>query len=75
MIYELFHYNKLTKVFEKRGHYIHIYDYKIYQGKHTKVHTLKYNTMISSYEINTTRYPCYQKALNIMWNLEKNAPL
>lgn len=75
MIYELFHYNKLTKLFEKKGYYIHIYEYKTHQGKYTKLHTLKYNTMISSYEINTTRYENYKKALNAMWNLEKNEPL
>jgi hypothetical protein len=75
MIYELVHYSQLTKVFEKRGHHIHMYEYKTYHGKHTKLHTLKYNTMTSSYEINSSRYPCYRNALNIMWNLDKHSPL
>jgi hypothetical protein len=75
MIYELFHYGKLTKVFEKRGYYIHIYEYITQRGKYTKLYTLKYNTMISSYEINTTRYTDYKQVLHVMWNLEKMAPL
>ena len=39
MIYELFHYGKLTKVFEKKGYYIHIYEYITQLGKYTKLHT------------------------------------
>lgn len=75
VVYELFHYIKLTKMFDKEGYYIRIYEYKTQRGKHTHIHTLKYNTMISSYEINTTRYKEYQQAFEVMWNLEKNPPL
>ena len=75
IIYELFHYNKLTKVLKKKGNYINIYEYKTHQGKYTKLHTLKYNNMINSYEINTTRYTDYKQVLNVMWNLEAAAPL
>jgi hypothetical protein len=75
IIYELFHYIKLTKFFDKEGYYIRIYEYRTNNGKYAKIYTLKYNTMISSYEINTTRYADYGQALKVMWNLEKNPPL
>jgi hypothetical protein len=74
-IFEIFNYGKLTKFFDKPKHHIRIYEYKTCNGKHTKIHTLNYNTMISSYEINTTRFANYRDAFNALWDLQQNPPL
>ena len=74
-IYEIFFFGKLTKRFDKEGYYINIYDYRTNNGKKALIHKLRYNTMISSYEINTTRYQHYEHVYNIMWNLDKHPPL
>jgi hypothetical protein len=75
LLFEFYFYSKITKQFNKEDYYINIYKYQTRDGKHTIDHTLKYNTMISSYEINTTRYLNYEQAFNAMWDLERNPPL
>jgi hypothetical protein len=86
LIFELYFYFRISKQFSKEEYYINIYKYYTSCGVHRIVHKLRYNTMISSYEISTydsqpkstgnklTRYLHYEDVLTVMWNLEKKPP-
>jgi hypothetical protein len=74
MAFELYHHHKITKLFDKDRHIIRIYKYVTHDAKRTYEHIVKYNTMISLYEINSTRYEFYSQVLSALWNIETNPP-
>ena len=73
--YETMFFTKITKRFEDNGNYINIYDYTHQKRKQKITHKLRYNTHISLFEINTTRYPDWNTAFEAMHHLEDNPPL
>ena len=73
--FELLRYTSLTPLFDKEGRFIRMYEYKVRRGKHIQTHKIRFNTMTSLYEINTTRYATYPQVLETMWKIESNPPL
>ena len=73
--YETMFFTKITKRFDVDGNYINIYDYTHQKRKEQVTHKLRYNTHISLFEINTTRYPNWNAAFDAMQHLEKEPPL
>jgi hypothetical protein len=76
--YETMFFTKITKItkrFDADGNYINIYDYTHQKRKERVTHKLRYNTLISLFEINTTRYPNWNAAFEAMQHLETEPPL